>query len=161
MIDLLWYPIAVLGGVVGAVVALFVHEFAHAVPVLLAGGSAHITVGSDDGRTWQVGPVTVTFGIDGLRKLIQYGHYRPTGVESERVHAVSILAGPAVTVGIVLLIGVLVYRGVSDPVSFGLLFIFFSELSRAVQTIVPKTYSRGPYAGMDSDGKRFLQVVRT
>lgn len=45
---------------------LFVHELGHAVPVLLVGGRAHITVGNPDGWTIKLGRLKITAGIDGL-----------------------------------------------------------------------------------------------
>lgn len=159
MVGVIWYLMALFGAMIGVVVALFLHEFAHAVPLLITGGSAHIIVGSDAGRTARLGPLTVTFGVDSVMKLMQYGHYEPNGSHSTRVHALSVLAGPFTTVLLVSLLGAVIYRGVSEPLLVGLTFIFFSELYRALQTVVPNTYSDGPYAGMKSDAKRFLQIV--
>lgn len=160
MIGEAWYLVAFGGAMVGIVIALFVHEAAHAVPILLAGGSAHITMGSDSGRTVEYGPLTVTVGVDSVWTLLLYGRCAAEEEQSKRVRLLSVLSGPAVTVVIVSLLGIVLYRGVDGPLSFGLTAIFYGELFRAIQTIVPKTYSYGPYSGMTSDGKRFLEVVR-
>jgi Zn-dependent protease len=162
MVDGLWYLLALLAGVAGIFVALFCHEFGHSVPVLLAGGSVSISVGSDTGRTVSLGPVTITVGVDGVWNTLHYGYYEYQGTHSKHVRALSALAGPLVTVVTASLLGVvLLYRGTSGPVSFALEIVFISELYRAVVTIVPRTYSREPYAGLPSDGKRFLQIVRS
>ncbi|QLH76592.1 hypothetical protein HZS55_04405 [Halosimplex rubrum] len=161
MSDVLLYALAVPAAVVGIVVALFLHEAAHAAPVLLAGGSSHISVGSDSGRTARFGPLTVTVGFDGVRKLVAYGYHEWEGTHSKRVRTASIAAGPAMTVLIVAALGPVMFRDGTTPISFCLRAIFYSEFFRAVQTIVPRTYSRGAYAGLDSDGKQFLRLVRS
>ena len=161
MLSVAWYGLALLCAVFGVVVSLGVHEVAHAVPIVVAGGTAHVTIGSDSGRTAQFGPVTVTFGYDGVRQLMQYGHYEPTGVDSKRVHAVAIAAGPLATLAVITLLAVTLSHGVRGPAAFGLTFVLCSELYRAVQTIVPKTYANGPYAGVESDGKRLLRLIRS
>lgn|GEM_PF-3374861 len=58
----------------GILVALFRHEFGHSVPVLLAGGTVSISVGSDTGRTVRLGPVTITAGVDRVWNTLQYGY---------------------------------------------------------------------------------------
>jgi len=60
--------------VAGILVALFRHEFGHSVPVLLAGDSVSISVGSDTGRTVRLGPVTITAGVDRVWNTLQYGY---------------------------------------------------------------------------------------
>lgn len=161
MVEAVWYLLAVVGAVAGSVLGLVLHELAHAAPLVLAGGSVRVTIGSDSGRTIHVGPLTITVGVDGVRTFMQYGYYEPNRRHSLRVRAVSIVSGPLMTVGIVSVLGVMLYRGVGEPLFFVLTFVFFNELYRAIQTIVPKTYSRGPYRGMQSDGKRFLKLVRS
>jgi len=162
MVEALWYLPALLAGVAGIFVALFCHEFAHSVPVLLAGGRVSISVGSDTGRTVSLGPVTITAGVDGVWNTLHYGYYEYQETHSKRVRALSALAGPLVTVVIASLLGVaLLDHGTSGPVSFVLEILLISELYRAVVTAVPMTYSREPYAGLPSDGKRFLQIVRS
>lgn len=146
---------------VGILGLLFVHELGHALPVLLAGGRAHVTVGSHDGRTATFGRLSVTVGVPGLRRLLKYGEIRWSGVDSKRVRAAAILGGPAVTVSAVGVLGVVLLRGVDGPAFLVVANLLVSESYRAYQTIVPKTYSRGPYDGTPSDGKRFLRLVRS
>ncbi|MEY7850215.1 hypothetical protein AB7C87_13560 [Natrarchaeobius sp. A-rgal3] len=160
MLEVAWFLLIPVGIVVGVVTALFLHELAHAVPILLAGGTTHITIGSDSGRTVGFGPLTMTVGFDGVWKLMLYGRCRSERHHSSPVRAISVLAGPVVTVVIVSTLW-MVSRGVSGPLSFVLTAIFYSELFRAILTTVPMTYPTGPYAGMTSDGKRFLEIVRS
>jgi len=161
MIGVLPYALAVPAAVAGIVAGLFLHEVAHAAPVLFAGGSAHVTVGSDSGRTVRVGPLTVTAGFDGVRKLLSYGYFQWDGTPSKRVRALSLAAGPSVTILLAASLGLVAVRDGDGPVSFCLTAVFYSELFRAVQTAVPRTYSRGAYAGLDSDGKQLLDLVRS
>ncbi|QLH80916.1 hypothetical protein [Halosimplex pelagicum] len=161
MIDVLPYALAVPVAVVGAVGALFLHEAAHATPILLAGGNVHISIGSETGRTARLGPLTVTVGFDGVRKLVAYGYFQWEETPSKRVQALSFAAGPAVTVLLAASLGLVAFRGGNGPVSFCLTAVFYSELFRAVQTAVPRTYSRGAYAGLDSDGKQLLDLLRS
>ncbi|WP_135364943.1 hypothetical protein [Halosimplex halophilum] len=161
MIGVLPYALAVPVALAGAVAALFLHEAAHAAPVLLAGGSAHVSIGSASGRTVRLGPLTVTAGFDGVRKLVAYGYCDREGTRSKRVRAVSIAAGPAVTVLLAASLGLVAFRAGDGPASFCLTAVFYSELFRAVQTVVPRTYSRGAYAGLDSDGKQLLTLLRS
>jgi hypothetical protein len=160
MAALVWYAVACVGGVGAAVLALFAHELAHAVPILLAGGRAHVTVGDDEGRTANVGPLTVTVGFDRVATLLVYGYYEPSGVDSRAVHAVSTLAGPAVTVAVVAAAVAALLSVEHGPLVLGIWFVLVSELRRGYYTLVPMTYSREPYAGDDSDMKRFLRLVR-
>lgn len=157
-----WYATAAVVGLGGAFLGLVVHEVAHAVPTLLAGHGAHVTIGSDSGRTVRLGRLSFTVGYDGPRKLLVYGHYWPDGSPSPRVQVASTAAGPLATVAMVVIVGGVLYRGgVPEPVRWGLAYVFASDAYRAVLTIVPTTYSRGPYAGEESDGKRILQLVRS
>lgn len=61
-----WIPVGVLG-------LLVCHELGPALPVLLAGGRPHITIGSDEGRTVRFGRLSITGGLDGLWRLFTYG----------------------------------------------------------------------------------------
>ncbi|WP_123535762.1 hypothetical protein [Halosimplex salinum] len=155
------YVLAVPAAVAGVVVALFLHEAAHSVPILLAGGCVHVSIGSDSGRTARLGPLTVTVGFDGVRKLLTYGYFEWEGTHSKRVRALSFAAGPAMTVLVVATLGAMVFRDGTGPLSVCLTAIFYSELVRAVATIVPRTYSGGAYDGLDSDGKQLLDLVRS
>jgi len=145
-------PLGILG-------LLFVHELGHAVPILVAGGRAHITVGSHDGWTAAFGRLSVTIGMDGLWSLFTYGYIEWDGVESRFALAAGILGGPFVTLSVVGTLCVLLVRGVEGPFFWVLLNLLVSESYRAYQTILPKTYSRGPYEGQPSDGKRFKQLL--
>ncbi|WP_436908784.1 hypothetical protein [Halosimplex marinum] len=160
MSDVVLYVLAVPAAAVGIVLALFLHEAAHAAPILLAGDSAHISIGSDSGRTGRLGPLALTVGFDGVRKALTYGYFEWEGTPSKRVRAVSFAAGPAMTLLVVAILGTVVFRDGNGPLSVCLTAVFYSELYRAVVTIVPRTYSGGPYAGLDSDGKQFLELVR-
>lgn len=140
---------------------LFLHELGHAVPVLLAGGRAHITIGSHDGRTTTVGPLTVTVGTDGLKNTFRYGSIDWRGVESRYINALGIVGGPLVTLLLMLGTVALLIRGVDGVVYGALLFLLFWLLNRAYYTIVPTTYSGGPYGGTASDGKRLLELLRS
>lgn len=154
--------VAVLCGIpVGILVLLFCHEFGHALPVLLAGGRAHITIGSHDGRTVTLGRLSVTFGMDGFRSLFTYGVIQWSEVDSKLIQAAGILGGPFVTVSAIFVIGVVLLSGVDGLLFWALGNLLISEVYRAYQTIVPKTYSQGPYKGSPSDGKRFLQLVQS
>lgn len=161
MIGQLWIVAVIPVAVLGVVFALFLHELAHVVPILLAGHVAQITIGNDAGRTVGLGPLSVTVGYDGLVKLTQFGYYQPEGDPSRRIEAIAALAGPLATFLLVASLGVALYRGVAEPLVFVTSTVVLSEINRLYQTAVPKTYSRGPYAGWDSDGKRFLQLVRS
>lgn len=146
---------------VGILGLLFVHELGHALPILLAGGRAHVTLGSHDGRTATLGRLSVTLGVPGIWQLLTYGDIRWSGVDSKRVRAAAILGGPAVTVTAVGVLGVVLLRGVDGPSFWVVANLLASDSYRAYQTIVPKTYSQGPYDGMPSDGERFLRLVRS
>jgi len=162
MIEHLWYLPALLAGVAGIYLATFCHEVGHSLPVLLTGGRVSVSVGSETGRTASVGPLTVTVGVDGVWNTLRYGFYEPHEPPSKAVRALSTLTGPLATVGVVSLLGAaLLSRGTSGPVSFALEVVFYGELSRAVVTVVPMTYSREPYTGVPSDGKRFLRLLRS
>lgn len=162
MVEVVWYPVVIAGGALGIVVALFLHELAHAVPILLDGGRVSITIGSEDGRTVGLGPLTATFGIDGFWKTLQFGYYEPRDDHSRFVRATSTLAGPLVTIAIVASLGIaLLSLGGDGPLGFVGRMVFLGELMRAIYTAVPMTYSNGPYAGWPSDGKRFLDIVRS
>lgn len=162
MVEVLWYPLAIAGAAVGIVFARSLHELAHAVPILLDGGRVSVTVGSDDGPTVGLGPLTTTFGFDGLWKTLQFGYYEPRDDHSRFVRATSTLAGPLVTIAIVVVLGIaLLSRGGDGPLVFVGRMVILGELMRAVYTTVPMTYSNGPYTGWESDGKRFLGIVRS
>jgi len=145
-------------GILGLLVA---HELGHALPVLLAGGRAHVTVGSRDGRTATLGRFSVTVGAPGLRRLLTYGEIAWSGVDSNRVRAAAILGGPAVTASAIGVLGLVLSGGVDGPSFWVVANLLVGESYRLYQTAVPKTYSRGPYEGMPSDGKRFLRLVRS
>ncbi len=145
---------------VGIFGLLFCHELGHALPALLAGGRAHVTVGSHDGRTVTLGRLSVTVGMDGFRSLFTYGDIQWSGPDSTFVRAAVILGGPAVTVSAVGVLGFVLLRGVDGSLFWVLGNILVSEGYRAYQTVVPKTYSKGPYEGRPSDGKRFLRLIR-
>lgn len=100
------------------------YELAHAAPLVLAGGGVRVTIGSDSGRTIHVGPLTMTVGENGVRTFMQYGYYEPNRRHSLRVRAVSVASRPLMTVGIVSVLGVMLYRGVGEPPSFVLTFVF-------------------------------------
>ena len=140
---------------------LFCHELGHAVPVLLAGGRASITIGSHEGRTVSVGRLWMTVGMSGLWSLFTYGDIQWDGVDSRFAQAASILGGPFVTVSAVGILGVVLLRGVDGPLFWVLANLLASESYRAYQTILPKTYSKGPYEGLPSDGKRLQQLLRS
>ncbi|ELZ79634.1 hypothetical protein [Haloferax larsenii] len=140
---------------------LFVHELGHAVPVLLVGGRAHITIGNPDGWTVKLGRLKITAGIDGLKNTFLYGSTDWSGVESKRVHALGLACGPLVTVTLLLATSILLLSGI-DGLLFGALqFFFFWLLGRAYYTIVPQTYSGGSYGGRISDGKKLLELLQS
>lgn len=144
-------------GILGLLVA---HELGHAVPVLLAGGSAHVTIGSDSGRTVTLGRLTVTAGYERLWTLFTYGTIRWSDVDSTRVRAASILGGPLVTLTAIGGLSAVLFRGVEEPLFWVVTNLLVSECYRAYTTLRPRTYASGPYQGMPSDGKRFLDVIR-
>lgn len=146
---------------VGSLGLLFCHELGHAIPVLLAGGRADITVGSHEGWTATVGRLSVTVGMDGLWSLFTYGYIEWSGVDSRSVLIASILGGPFVTVSAVVILGVALLRGADGPWFWVLGNLLVSESYRASQTILPKTYSQGPYEGLPSDGQRLRQLLRS
>jgi len=146
---------------VGLVGLLFAHELGHAVPVLATGGRAHITIGRDDGRTVHVGRLSITAGVDGLRRFFTYGRIDWAGVDSTAVRAASIAGGPIVSLTAIGVLGSLLLSGVGGLLLWVLAQLLVSESIRASQTIVPKTYSRGAYSGLDSDGKRLCRLLRS
>ncbi|RYJ08027.1 hypothetical protein ELS19_19745 [Halogeometricum borinquense] len=149
------------GVVAGQFLLLIVHEFGHVIPVLATGGTAHITIGGHDGRTVKIGPVEVTVGFESVQSVFTYGTVEWRGVESDWIHAVAILSGPLMSLVVVLIFGVTVLRGIEPPIYWILANLALLETVRLYQTLIPKTYSRGPYEGRPSDGKRFLQLVRS
>ncbi|WP_135830027.1 hypothetical protein [Halorussus halobius] len=62
------------------------------------------------------------------------------------------------TIGV---LGVVLLGGVDGPSFWVVANLLVGESYRLYRTVVPKTYSRGPYAGTPSDGKRFLRLVRS
>ncbi|WP_246970534.1 hypothetical protein [Natribaculum luteum] len=146
---------------VGMVGFLVCHEFGHALPILLTGGRAHITIGSPDGQTATIGRLSLTVGIDGISSLFRYGTCQSSGVDSTFVRAIGILGGPLVTGSIVCALGGILLRGVDGVPFWVVVNLLLSEGYRAYQTIVPKTYTQGPYEGLASDGKRFLQLLQS
>jgi len=146
---------------VGILGLLFAHELGHALPVLFAGGRAQITIGGHDGRTATLGRLSVTVGVPGLRRLFTYGEVAWSGVDSKRVRAAAILGGPAVSASAVVVLGLVLLDGVDGPSFWVVANLLVSESYRLYQTAVPKTYSRGPYEGKPSDGRRFLRLVRS
>lgn len=162
MFDAGWYLAALFLGLAGVWIALLVHEFAHAVPHLLAGRAVEITLGSDDGRTVRVGPLTLTVGTNGLWWTFGFGYFVPEAPGSRRIRAASFLLGPLASLSIVSAFGlVLLEIGTSGPRAFAVEMVCYSELIRTAMTAAPVTYRRGPYAGWDSDGKQFLRLVRS
>ena len=149
------------GIVAGQFLLLVLHEFGHVVPILVTGGTAHITIGSRNGQTVRLGPLRFTIGFDTVLSLFTYGTVEWTGVESKRIHAVAILAGPFTSLTVVLIVGAGLLRGVEPPVYWIFINLALLEIWRLYQTLVPKTYSRGPYEGVPSDGQRFLQLIRS
>ncbi|WP_434523175.1 hypothetical protein [Halorubrum sp. AS12] len=147
------------GVAVGQFLLLILHEFGHVIPVLAIGGTAHITVGGQDGRTVNFGPLEVTVGLESVQSVFTYGTVKWRGVNSDRIHAVAILSGPLMSFVVVLIFGATVLSGVESPIHWILINLALLETWRLYQTLVPKTYSRGPYEGRPSDGKRFLQLV--
>ena len=150
-----------MGVAVGQFLLLFLHEFGHVIPVLATGGTAQITIGSPDGRTVQSGPIRFTIGFKTVQSLFIYGTVNWWGVESDRIHAIAILSGPLMSLTMILISGGALLGGVDSPLYWIFVNLVFLETWRLYQTIVPKTYSRGPYEGMPSDGKRFLQLIRS
>jgi hypothetical protein len=149
------------GVAVGQFLLLILHEFGHVIPVLATGGTAHITIGGRDGRTVNFGPVGLTVGLESVQSVFTYGTVKWRGVSSDRVQAVAILSGPLMSFVVVLILGATVLGGVEPPIHWILINLTLLETWRLYQTLVPKTYSRGPYEGTPSDGKRFLRLVRS
>jgi hypothetical protein len=150
-----------LGIAVGAIVLLLLHELGHAIPVLLAGGRSRIVIGSDDGTTVTLGSLQITVGIDGPISLFLYGYTYWDGVDSKRVRALGLLGGPLVSVTAVLVLGALTFLDIAEPLATVVGYLLPFELFRAIFTIVPMTYSVGEYSGTTSDGKKFLQLLRS
>ena len=140
---------------------LFAHELGHAVPILLAGGRAHVTVGNPDGRTVGLGRLKVTAGVDGLKNTFLYGYVDWADVESRRLRALGLVCGPLVTVTLLIATGVLLLDRPDGLLSDVLLFLFLWLLNRSFYTIVPRTYSGGPYDGTTSDGRKLLELLRS
>lgn len=136
------------------------HELGHALPVLAAGGRAHVTIGSPDGRTVTAGRLSVTVGYDGLKRFFTYGTVHWDDVDSTFVRAVGILGGPLVSLTAIGALALALRRGADGLAFLVLANLLLGESLRAYHTIVPKTYSSGPYEGSPSDGKRFLQLIR-
>lgn len=157
-----WLDIVVvlLGVAAGQFVLMLLHEVGHVVPVLVAGGTARVAIGRGDGRTGRYVPVECTVGLESVRSLFTYGTVEWTGVESDRVHAVAILCGPLTSLAMDLVFAAGLVRGVEPPAYWILANLAFLETWRLYQTVVPKTYSRGPYEGMPSDGERFHRLLR-
>jgi hypothetical protein len=149
------------GAAVGQFLLLILHELGHVIPVLATGGTAHITIGGQGGRTVNFGQVEVTVGLENVQSVFRYGTVKWKGVNSDRIHAVAILSGPLMSLVVVLILGATVLSGVESPIHWILVNLALLETWRLYQTLVPKTYSWGPYEGMPSDGKRFLQLVRS
>jgi hypothetical protein len=145
---------------VGVLALLVAHELGHAVPVLLAGGSVHVSIGSDTGQTVTLGRLTVTAGYAGLWALLTYGTVEWSGVTSTRVRAAGIVGGPLVTLGAILGLTAVLRRGLPEPLFWVAANLLLSECYRAYKTVLPRTYSSGPYEGIPSDGKRLLDVLR-
>jgi hypothetical protein len=146
---------------VGILALLVAHELGHAVPVLLAGGSVYVSIGSDTGWTVTFGRLTVTAGYDGLWSLFTYGTIQWSGVDSTRVRAAGIVGGPLVTLGAIVALGVVLVRGIEEPLFWVVANLLLSECYRAYKTVLPRTYASGPYEGMPSDGKRLLDLLRS
>jgi hypothetical protein len=66
-----------------------------------------------------------------------------------------------VTLSVAGTLGVVLLRGVDGPLFWVLANLLVSESYRAYQTVIPKTYSRGPYEGMPSDGMRFQRLIQS
>lgn len=95
-----------------------------------------------------------------FKNTFLYGYTDWSGVESKRVHALGLAGGPLVTATLLLATSALLLSGI-DGLLFGALqFFFFWLLSRAYYTIVPQTYSGGPYDGRTSDGKKLLELLQ-
>lgn len=150
--------VAIPAGVFGL---LFWHELGHALPILLTGGRAHIIIGSRDGRTVTLGRLVITVGIDGLWSFFTYGTIQWSEVNSESIQGMAILGGPLATAGAIGALSFGLLRGVDGPLRGVLVYFLVIEGYRIYQTVVPKTYSRGPYEGLPSDGKRFLQLIQS
>lgn len=146
---------------IGAVAFLFLHEFGHVLPPLLAGGDATIYVGSREGRTATLGPLTLTVGVEGIWSVFHFGEVEWDGVDARTVHAAGIVGGPLVSAVVATALGALLLRGVTEPAFWVVAWLCLNELLRLVRTVVPMTYSRGQYAGMPSDGKRLLQLLES
>lgn len=140
---------------------LFLHELGHAVPVLLAGGYAHITVGNPDGRTITFDRLKITAGTDGIKKTFLYGTVDWGTVDSTRVRVLGIIGGPVVTLALVLTTGTLLLSGLNGVLYLVVQFLFVWLLGRAYYTIVPRTYSGGPYDGTISDGRRLMELLQS
>lgn len=140
---------------------LFIHEFGHAAPILLMGGRAHITVGNPDGQTVTFGRLKITVGTDGMKNTFLYGSVDWSGINSKRVRALGIAGGPLATVIILLATGTLLLSGADGLLFLALQAFFIWLLSRAYYTIVPQTYTGGPYDGMTSDGTKFLRLLQS
>lgn len=141
----------------GLVGLLFWHELGHALPVLAAGGRARITIGSDDGRTVEVGRLSVTAGLSGFGSLFRYGRIHWFDIDSTTVQALSIAGGPVASLTAIAVLGFLLLGGVGGLLFWMLANLLVSETIRAYQTIRPKTYSRG---GVQRDGQRRKAIAQ-
>lgn len=158
-----WFDVLLIffGIAAGQFSLLLLHEFGHVVPILATGGTAKVTVGRGGGRTVQFGPVEFAIGLATVRSLFTYGTVEWTGVESNRVQAIAILSGPLTSLTMVLVFAATLLRGVEPPAYWIFANLALLETWRLYQTLVPKTYSRGAYEGMPSDGMRFLRLIRS
>lgn len=158
-----WTFFAVFLAVYAVIPALiFVHECGHAVPALLAGGTAHVMVGDTTGASVDVGPLRVTFGWDGPLSVVSFGYCRWDGVDSRLVRCCCQLGGPAATLLVVVVL-TSVPDGVGNgAVRSGLSFVLINQLIVLVLTLLPVQYPSwfGKFGGHTSDGYSVLATLR-
>ena len=155
--------VIVLGCIIGFVILMplltLVHEVGHAIPIICSGNKAVITLGGGTPfAKFDLSYVELSTSLFPLN----VGYVQSTNELSRFTNIASIIGGPAISLALCILLFVAV-GFVSNPLGMFLLrFGFWFCLFQFLFTALPFEYNSlfVGYEGMQSDGKRLLNLLR-
>jgi len=140
-------------------VCILLHEFGHAIPILLTGRNAHVIMGDDSGKTFQFGKLKLTFGISGAG-IMYRGYCRWDGNVPTRTELIVTLGGPIVTLAIVAILTIFVDLNPEGTLETSIYYLWVSQTLLLVLTSLPMTLPSWLYPSeSDNDGKQILDIL--
>lgn len=143
-----------------AVIFTFLHELAHAIPVLIAGHKTNIILGKrGKSFSFTIGSLlTITVAPASAIN----GYYQFYGQTLDRTRLISYTAGPLSNFLFLIIFIYFSLNVATSTFAINIYFAAFWNLLQFLLTAIPIQYpdSYKPYAGMQSDGLRILNLLR-